>query len=670
MSGSRNIRILVVVALTIISGAGLWLRTAIPGNDWFGQTPRPFPDDAPYHLIRVVGDGSSASLALGAPDPLIAHPFGDTCIWPWGFDWLLVGVARITGGVGTRGALIAIGLVPPILSVLTALLVFWLAARLFRTSGRDGILPPIAAAAFFTLMPANVAYTLAGRVDHHILEPVFLLLPLLIAGSGRLTRLRAAAAGLVAGLASAFFPAAPALAIPVFIVLGLFSRDVKATPALCAGMLVGATASLAASPHPTAWVHYSPSLWHIAATICVSAGLIVWRLARTWAEARGRGHYSSLGLAAASGVAATGLTTLAASLLFPAFGATLLDGVRYTSSTGFAALSLEASSFLDDPLRLVRLTGWLVFPALIGMVAMAAWLRPPVGANHIRPSGQGQATFGLAAVGFIVLAAFQRRFLVAATPFIAITAAFGIDLIAGVISRLAERMGSGVGANENSPTGTALRRGSGQGKTRSIIPAAIFALMLVPGLLTSLGLSYLTPLDRAMYSAADAIGRADNGRRGTLAPWGYGHLIKYAGGAPTVCDNFFGVPGADAAMKRCLNLNFTTDEAAARAELNRLDVRFVVVAPPHPLQIRTEASLIGLDPDDWADSEGRFTAKFAQSFQARTGMWAANATIGQTGPFGLTLRGRFRQVVPGTSNVQAEVFLLEVPESTGNGGDQ
>ncbi|HQP96704.1 MAG TPA: hypothetical protein PLY68_11000, partial [Myxococcota bacterium] len=340
------------------------------------------------------------------------------------------------------------------------------------------------------------------------------------------------------------------------------------------------------------------------------------------------------------------------------------------SSTGFAALSLEASSFLDDPLRLVRLTGWLVLPALIGMVGIAGGGRGPVGANHIRPSGQGQATFGLVAVVFIVLAAFQRRFLVAATPFIAITAAFGIDLIAGVISRLAERMGSGVGANENSPTGTALRRDSGQGNTRSIIPAAIFALMLVPGLLTSLGLSYLTPLDRAMYSAADAIGRADNGRRGTLAPWGYGHLIKYAGGAPTVCDNFFGVPGADAAMKRCLNLNFTTDEAAARAELNRLDVRFVVVAPPHPLQIRTEASLIGLEPDDWADSEGRFTAKFAQSFQARTGMWAANATIGQTGPFGLTLRGRFRQVVPGTSNVQAEVFLLEVPESTGNGGNQ
>ncbi|HPB51979.1 MAG TPA: hypothetical protein PLY68_10995, partial [Myxococcota bacterium] len=244
MSGSRNIRIVAVVALTIISGAALWLRTAIPGNDWFGQTPRPFPDDAPYHLIRVVGDGPSTSLALGAPDPLIAHPFGDTCIWPWGFDWLLGGVARITGGAGTRGALIAIGLVPPILSVLTALVVFWLAARLFRTSGRDDLLPPIAAAAFFALMPANVAYTLAGRVDHHVLEPVFLLLPLLIAGSGRLTRLRAAAAGLVAGLASAFFPAAPALAIPVFVIIALFSRSLSSTLALCAGMLVGAAASL------------------------------------------------------------------------------------------------------------------------------------------------------------------------------------------------------------------------------------------------------------------------------------------------------------------------------------------------------------------------------------------------------------------------------------------
>lgn len=640
MSGSRNIRIVVVVALTIISGAALWLRTAIPGQDWFGDVPRPFPDDAPYHLIRVVGDGDrvgpSTGLGLGVPDRLIAHPFGDTCIWPWGFDWLLGGVARITGGVGTRGALIAIGLVPPLVSVLTALLVFWLAARLFRISGRDGILPPIAAAAFFTLMPANIAYTLAGRVDHHVLEPVFLLLPLLIAGSGRLTTLRAAAAGLVAGLASAFFPAAPALAIPMFIILALFSRDLTGTLALCAGMFVGTAASLAASPYPTAWVHYSPSLWHITATICVSAGLIVWRIARTWADARGLGHHSSLGLAVAGGVVATGLTTLAASLTFPAFGATLLDGVRYTSSTGFAALSLEASSFLDDPLRLVWLTGWLVFPALIGIVGIFVKQQKP-------------AAFGLAAVVFIVLAGVQRRFLVAATPFIAITAAFGIDLVAAFIKRRTTVRTEGL---------------------REIITSFIFALMLVPGFLTSLDISYLTPLDRAMYSAADAIGQADNGRRGTLAPWGYGHLIKFTGGAPTVCDNFFGVPGADAAMRRCLNLNFTTDEATARAELSRLDVRFVVVAPPHPRQVRTEANLIGLDPDDWADFEGRFTAKFAQSFQARTGIWAANATIGQTGPFGLTLRGRFRQVVPGTSNVQAEVFLLEVPGTIRNGGDQ
>ena len=168
-----------------------------------------------------------------------------------------------------------------------------------------------------------------------------------------------------------------------------------------------------------------------------------------------------------------------------------------------------------------------------------------------------------------------------------------------------------------------------------------------------------------MYAAAEAIAASGKGKRGTLAPWGYGHLMKYAGDAPTVCDNFFGVPGADAALHRCLSLLYATDDNSISEELTNLQIRFVVLTPPHPEQIRAETGLIGLNPADWVDGQGRLSGRFARSFAGRTGMWASTAPIGASGPFNLTLRGRFRQVDPSTRSVEAEVLLLEYspPES-------
>jgi len=100
-------------------------------------------------------------------------------------------------------------------------------------------------------------------------------------------------------------------------------------------------------------------------------------------------------------------------------------------------------------------------------------------------------------------------------------------------------------------------------------------------------------------------------------------------------------------------------------ELTNLQIRFVVLTPPHPEQIRAETGLIGLNPADWVDGQGRLSGRFARSFAGRTGMWASTAPIGASGPFNLTLRGRFRQVDPSTRSVEAEVLLLEYspPES-------
>lgn len=258
------------------------------------------------------------------------------------------------------------------------------------------------------------------------------------------------------------------------------------------------------------------------------------------------------------------------------------------------------------------------------------------------------------ALVFIALAMMQRRFLVAATPFIAITAAEGLLMAASQIHRQIDRL-SGKDRLEKA------------GQHSGTFGVIAVVVTLIPSLITNTQIEPLTPRDRAMYSAATAIreivtDHAEPGApttAGVLAPWGYGHLLKYSAGVPTVCDNFFGVPGSDAAIMRCLNIMYSIDDSFIRRQFDDLQIRFVVIVPPHPDQIRVETELLGLNPSAWANPDGQLTALFAQSFYGRTGIWASNARVGHVGPWSLKLKGKFKQVNPETREILSEVFLLE-----------
>ena len=651
MAGPGHFRTEFLVLAVCLSGA--LVRVAIPGQDFFGPRPLPFSDDPPYHLLRVErlaasGCDSGQAAPSGWPDsvrwidPMIAHPFGDQCIWPWGYDWLaslfIPGNSRCD-----RTCLLRIaGMLPVAVSLATALVVFLLARRMWRarhgttSGGRDeDPLVPVTAAAFFLLMPGNVAYSLAGRFDHHVMEPLFIALPmLLVSGRAAGRMVRVGTGGLLLGLGAAFFPAAPAITFPLFVICGLFLADVREALIWCAAMIAGTVMSLFASPSPLDWVHYSPSLWHVAAVCCASVGLAAFQSARRASSNRRMWSGTAIGIGTAAGASAFLSAGVLSVFIFPGLASSMLDGIRYTMSADFAALSLEASSFVDDPLRMLSLSGWLLPLSAAGLFAVA--LPPPAG----RRGGSG--AFVMAGLVFIVLAAAQRRFLVAATPLIAVSAAFGLDFLLRCTGR---------------------DKTLGRGRTAGLIGILATLLMLVPSVHTTGGMKYLTPSDRAMYAAAEAISLSPGDERGTLAPWGYGHLFKYAAGAPTVCDNFFGVPGADAAMKRCLSLMYETDAASVEKAMEELRIRFVVLAPPHPDQIRVETSLLGLSSTDWVDADDRLSRLFADSFFGRTGLWASTAPVGSPGPWNLTLRGRFRQVDPSTRQVEAEVLLLErVPE--------
>lgn len=651
----RTIIILIVIVLCGLAARVLPSIADMADTDAL-KSPLLFPDDPPYHLIRLqqIADGTvSFPAGLNTPDPLIAHPYGETCIWPWGFDFLISVTAPLNDWCGTDCMAKAAGFIPPVFSGLSIILLFFLSSlagrgsQLERTNGsRD-----LVAAAIFALMPANVIYTLNGRIDHHVMEPLILILPLLLvfkrnqSPAGGRGRMLLFAGGLACGLAGAFVPAAPALNIPLFIAVGMFlclsaKSRVHRVLMWCIGMLAGTAASLLFSPFPGQWVFYSASLTHVTIVFCCIVGLLVAAavLSLTPQPDKSGGGKTRLLIAGAAGSAGGAVSVMAASWLFPEFTTSILNGTIYTASGDLAKMSLEASSFLDSPVRILELTGWLLPFSFAGIIGAAS-------SRKDLP----ERLIAVLAVIFILLAMMQRRFLVAATPLIAITAADGIFLITGYLSRKATRISEKGGA-------------------------IILLAILIPSIMTDLTIEPLTARDRAMYSAAAGIRELTGGQQkssGTLAPWGYGHLLKYRAGVPTVCDNFFGVPGSDAAIMRCLNIMYSTDDAFINKQFDELKIRFVVLVPPHPDQIKVETDLIGLDSSAWADDEGRLSALFAQSFYGRTGMWAAGAHIGQIGPWNLMLKGKFKQIDTETREVLSEVFLLErFPANAESGSGQ
>jgi len=634
MPGRLN---MVVAMLALL--VGLALRFMVAAGDFPSGDPRPFSDDPPYHVLRLQGLADGTSPFPGSPearDPMVAWPTGDTPIWPWGFDILLAVTTPLQQACGTSCMINAAGMMIPLLAAVAGLLLFLLA----RTVA-GGSAPAFAIMAFM-MIPAGVAYTHAGRIDHHVLEPLLPVLALLFlfrGGSGRLTGAACAAAGFACGIQAAFFPASPALTFPLFVMAGLYVQGPARVSILSAGLIAGTLLSLALSPYPSSWTFHSPSLWHMAMALCLSAGLIVFKsvlaalTAATAASPRRSARIIPPAVSALAATAAFGALILLSDVTFPEFIRATIAGFNYTTASPFAALSLEANSFFDDPVRTMQVTGWLLVPASAGLVAL--------GIDGIRNRNRRSLTIVATATTFITLGLVQRRFMLAATPFIAILAAHGVTMLSGRIRMLA---------------------GSRLLLARTM-PFLIAAITLTPSLLGDLRLTSLTPLDRAAYSAAEAVKRhreAGSGvvPAGALTPWAYGHLFKMAAGTPTVCDNFFGVPGADRALTRCLGLNYSTDDRDIERQLGELKVTYVVLMPPSPEQVAAETRAIGLNPEEWVDHEGRLSTKFARSFLGRTGMWANGARPGQKGPFGLTLLGRFRQIDSSTSSIAAEVLVL------------
>lgn len=595
-------------------------------------------DDPPYHVLRVTRLLSDVP-GPGDPDPLVAHPHGAVAHWPWGFDWLLAAlVAPLTGSPRDgRGVAIATSFTIPWLGALLIPLLTWIGSR---AAPRRAAL---VGAGLLCILPAHHDYSFFGRVDHHVIEPFIPLLalagPLRARPGARAEGLGVLVSGLAAGASFALFPAAlPVAASSVAVGGGLL---LARRPGLSAGFGLSALAatllSLAASPHPFAWVFHSPSLLHATFVATLAAGLAAGSLA-------GRVGVRSPWARIASALAGAVLAQATALGLLGDLRAALLEGMQYLRGDGFASLSLEAQPLWADPGRAATLMTGLAPLALIGV---GRWL---AGTPEGPLDAASRRAVGVLAVLLLGLAALQRRFLVAASPFLALAvgeALWWLWIVCGRAGR-ARRLA---------------------GRT-ALIGAAVVGL--APSIRHLAVLEPLSAMDRAMTRAARTLAEASGephappgrqaGRsdRGVLAPWSHGHVFQFEAGLPTVCDNFYGPPENDAALRTCLEILYEDDEAISASRLRATRIGFVVLEPPHPDQVRAEAPLIGLDPDTLVTREGAFRPAFARTLWGRLGLFARAARPGDSGPAGTTFLGRVREARRDTGAVEAEVLLFSV----------
>jgi len=181
-----------------------------------------FGTDPWYHLRRIE---LALSGGFGIPqfDAYVNFPDGALIDWPPGFDVLMA-----AGSLGLEpfmpadyGLVGTLAVMVPLIGALTPLLAMALAWRLYGP--RAGLW----AGLLLAVMNAMVSYSSVGRVDHHVVEPLWLALLLVaynwssaVRGSG----FRLLVTGAAIGLAPGFWPGAIAFSLPLFLAWLILGR--------------------------------------------------------------------------------------------------------------------------------------------------------------------------------------------------------------------------------------------------------------------------------------------------------------------------------------------------------------------------------------------------------------------------------------------------------------
>lgn len=173
----------------------------------------PMGNDSFYHARRIL-DTVADPLAFYEFDPKIHTPEGSVVVWPWGYDYLMAQIVRVSMAVGLASTpLNALMHVPVAAVILTVGLVILLS----RILGL-GLLYTFLAGMMVAVLPLTASLHGLGNIDHHFVEYLFVL-STLAAGMVWLRQptdiVFAAIAGVLLGVAPAFHTALFVLQLPL-----------------------------------------------------------------------------------------------------------------------------------------------------------------------------------------------------------------------------------------------------------------------------------------------------------------------------------------------------------------------------------------------------------------------------------------------------------------------
>ena len=540
----------------------------------------PNGNDAYYHLRRIRYSLENFPSALDF-DPLLNFPAGGQPIWPATMDWLIALFLWPLPGLDEPGRLEAVVVwLPPMVGAATVVALYALGRRFF--SARVSL----AAALLLSFLPAHVAYSRLGAIDHHV---VVALVMVALLGTAMGLVERGEARGRGAGVALGAVMAAAILVWPgsilqvALVQVGLVLRlatasDVREAKswslsfaiahAVAAGLLapfcLGKDWLLWGAWTPVVLSNFQP-LYFAAGAVCFGVPVALWQRG-VLAQERG-GRRLSLALV---GVGVLSSTFLA----LPELTASIGDAVSWLSKDeAFQAVVNESVPLFEGAEGFARANAFFGY-ALYGVPILLAWV-----AWRERARGEVLLLLGWGAALFAATL-LQWRFM----------NSFAIAYVF-VIALAGEAVWTWIGARFASPP--ALRRG-----------LALFAILLLglvfwPSLRTyTPSVATLTtslrgerPMPTAPQRRAQLLARAARHLRAhspapgeasegegysILGPWGDGHLLKYYADRAVVQDNF-GDDVAPENFRRADEYFLAESEGEGLAIVAPLRTRYVLV---------------------------------------------------------------------------------------------
>lgn len=544
--------------------------------------------DAYYHLRRIEL-ALANDLVPPAVDTYNNHPVGARVDWPPGFDisfalsWHLL--SKLTPLEVSPAAVGAVGVA--VLGSLAAATAAVLAARW-------GLAAALAAGLSVALSPAAVAYSRVGRLDHHAVEPLCLLVLAWVYAwfRKRTSTAGAAVLGAVVALSTFFWVGAAFYAAALALAFALEARLDDAPLArrgAVAYLVAAGTAGLLALSSP--WgrdleaVYYALSWFQPLTFMALSLAFAV--VARL--EDRKVEHWRAWAVGAVTLAVSGGLTLLLA-------GESVGRGFDFLlGSDPVAATILESRSLVETGFAYAL--SWLT-PVALALPAL--WIATAVIAFRrklLDPLLAAALALGVLAAPFTVL---QMRF----GPHAAVVAGL---LAAWLVGRVARPLVAGGAV-------AVLAAILAWGVRPATLPDSAVHPYLLGGFDALIWLRTAPPRTSHVYHPWQ------RPEYGVAAEWTWGHWITQIGQKPNVANPLGQTPANRRGVEEVARLLLAESGSEALARARRLDVRYLLLSPI-PVTVSELALQAGREPLRYVtrhpEGSDDFHPPFFETFHSR-----------------------------------------------------